>query len=105
MNHFGEKIKELRERKGLLQRHIANLLDIDTPMLSKIERGERKAKREQLLVFANAFSADKDYLLSLWLADQVYEVVKDENMALKAIQVAEKEIKYEITHKQNKLSY
>lgn len=99
MNHFGEKIKELREQKGLLQKHVASLLDIDTPMLSKIERGERKAKREHLPILAKAFSADKNLLLSLWLADQVYEVVKDENMALKAIQVAEEEIKYEITKK------
>ena len=99
MNHFGEKIKELREQKGLLQKHIANKLDIDTPMLSKIERGERKAKREQLPILAKVLSADKDDLLSLWLADQVYDIVKDENMALKAIQVAEEEIKYDITQK------
>lgn len=99
MNRFGEKIKELREQKGLLQKHIASRLDIDTPMLSKIERGERKAKRKQLPILAKVLSADKNYLLSLWLADQVYDVVKDENMALKAIQVAEEEIKYEITQK------
>jgi len=99
MNQFGEKIKELREQKGLLQKHIASRLDIDTPMLSKIERGERKAKRQQLPILAKALSVDKNYLLSLWLADQVYDVVKDENMALKAIKVAEEEIKYEITQK------
>jgi transcriptional regulator with XRE-family HTH domain len=99
MNHFGEKIKELREQKGLLQKHIASRLDIDTPMLSKIERGERKAKRDQLPILAKALSADKDDLLSLWLADQVYDIVKDENMALKAIQVAEDEIIYETNKK------
>ena len=101
MNHFGEKIKELREQKGLFQKHIASRLDIDTPMLSKIERGERKAKREQLSILAKALSADNDDLLSLWLADQVYDIVKDENMALKAIQVAEEKIKYEINQKTN----
>lgn len=94
MNHFGEKIKELREQKGLLQKHIASRLDIDTPMLSKIERGERRAKRVQVPILAKALSTDKDDLLSLWLADQIYNVVKDEDVALKAIQVAEKEIKY-----------
>lgn len=99
MNHFGEKIKELREQKGLLQKHIASRLDIDTPMLSKIERGERKAKREQVSIFAKELTIDKDDLLSLWLADQIYNVVKDENMALKAIRVAEEEIKYEINQK------
>ena len=97
MNRFGEKIKELREQRSLLQRHIASRLDIDTPMLSKIERGERKAKRYQIPILAKALSVDENFLLSLWLADQVYDLVKDESMALKAIQVAEKEIKYEIT--------
>jgi hypothetical protein len=33
-------------------------------------------------------------LLSLWLADQAYDIVKDEDIALKAIRVAEEEIKY-----------
>lgn len=99
MNHFGEKIKELREQKGLLQKHIANRLDIDTPMLSKIERGERKAKREQVPILAKALTIDKDDLLSLWLADKVYDVVKDENVALRAMQVAEDEIKYVTTKK------
>ena len=97
MNHFGEKIKELREQKGLLQKHIASRLDIDTPMLSKIERGERKAKREQVPILAKALTTDKDDLLSLWLADKVYDVVKDENVALRAMHVAEEEIKYETT--------
>jgi transcriptional regulator with XRE-family HTH domain len=99
MNHFGEKIKELREQKGWLQKHIASRLDIDTPMLSKIERGERKAKREQVPILAKALTIDKDELLSLWLADKVYDIVKDENVALRAMQVAEKELKYETTKK------
>jgi len=44
--NFGERIKELRESKDLLQRQLAATLEIDTPMFSKIERGERRAKRE-----------------------------------------------------------
>ena len=42
---IGKKIKELREEHGMVQRRLAAALDIDTPMYSKIERGERKAKR------------------------------------------------------------
>lgn len=99
MNQFGERIKHLREQKKLLQRQIAHQLNIDTPMLSKIERGERKAKKEQVSIFAKIFSIDERELLPLWLADQVYEVVKDEDTALKAIQVAEEEIKYQIKKK------
>ena len=45
---FGKKIRELRDENGVLQRQLAALLEIDTPMFSKIERGDRRAKREQV---------------------------------------------------------
>ena len=99
MNQFGERIKQLRQQKNLLQRQVAHQLDIDTPMLSKIERGERWAKKEQVSVFATIFSVKEDELLSLWLADQVYEIVKGEDVALKAMQFAEKEIIYQTKRK------
>lgn len=88
--HFGERIKELRESQGLLQRQLAAELEIDTPMFSKIERGERKAKREQVLVLAKLLNADVQELLTLWLAEQVYDLVKDEDVASDALKVAKK---------------
>lgn len=101
MNQFGDTIKNLREKQGLLQRQVATHLEIDTPMLSKIERGERSAKREQVVILAEVFKQPVNVLLSLWLADKVYDVVKDEEVALKAIQVAEEQIKYQ-SKKKNK---
>jgi len=95
MNQFGIRIKELRNQNDLLQKHIASKLDIDTPMLSKIERGERKAKREQISILAQIFFVDENELLALWFADQIYDVIKNEDVALKAMQVAENIIKYE----------
>ena len=92
MNQFGDRIRQLREQKGLLQRQVAHQLEMDTPMLSKIERGERNAKREQVTILSKIFTVPEDDLLSLWLADKVYDVVKDEDVALKAMYVAEKEI-------------
>ena len=49
---FGKKIRELRDENGVLQRQLASLLEIDTPMFSKIERGDRRAKREQVIKLA-----------------------------------------------------
>jgi len=92
-NQFGNRIKELRESQKLLQRQIASILEIDTPMLSKIERGERKAKKEQVLKFAEIFKVDSEDLLTLWLADQVYNVVKEEDVAYNALQSVSKKIK------------
>ena len=64
---FGERIKELRESKELLQRQLAASLEIDTPMFSKIERGERRAKREQVLLLAELLEADANELLTICL--------------------------------------
>lgn len=89
---FGERIRELRESQGLLQRQLAANLEIDTPMFSKIERGERKAKREQVLKIAEILKASEQELLALWLADQIKEIVIDEDQALQALKIAQKDI-------------
>ena len=102
MNQFGERIKQLREQKGLLQRQVANQLEMDTPMLSKIERGERNAKREQVTILSKIFNVPEEDLLSLWLADKVYDMVKDENVALKALSVIEEELKTNPKRKKTK---
>jgi transcriptional regulator with XRE-family HTH domain len=94
MKQFGNHIKDLREANGLLQREVCNKLNIDSPMLSKIERGERKAKRQFIPVLAEMFNSNTDELLAIWLADQVYEIVKDEPVGLKAIQLAQDEVRY-----------
>lgn len=77
---FADKIRQLREEKQLLQRQLASALEIDTPMYSKIERGDRPAKREQVLLIANILSFDKDELITLWLADQVSKTVENDKI-------------------------
>lgn len=91
--HLGERIKELREGKGLLQRQLAATLEIDTPMFSKIERGERKAKREQVTILAKLLATPESDLLTLWLADQVYDVIKDEEVAEDVLKSVAKNLK------------
>ncbi|MBD3638520.1 MAG: helix-turn-helix transcriptional regulator [Crocinitomicaceae bacterium] len=90
---FGEQIRELRESKGLLQRQLAANLEIDTPLFSKIERGERKARKEHVEKLSTLLETDKDQLLSLWLADQVIDLLKDEPQAKEALKIVQREIK------------
>jgi transcriptional regulator with XRE-family HTH domain len=92
-SQFGTKIKELRAKKGIFQRQLAAMLDMDSPLFSKIERGERTAKKEMVLKLANILNVDKDFLLSIWLADQVFEMVKDEEVAINALNISKNEIK------------
>lgn len=89
---FGNRIKELRSQQHLLQRQVAALLEMDTPLYSKIERGERIAKKEVVGKLAEILKADSEEFLTLWLADQIYAVVKDENLANKAMQVVENKL-------------
>jgi transcriptional regulator with XRE-family HTH domain len=91
---FASKIRELRESKQMLQRHISAALDMDNAMYCKIEKGERRAKREQIHKIADILQADPEELLTLWLADQVAEVVADESVAIEALRVAEEKVKY-----------
>ncbi len=89
---LGKRIKELREEKGMVQRQLAAALEIDSPMYSKIERGDRRAKREHVIELARIFDIDVDELLILWLAGQVYEIVEDEAVAKSALEFVMKKI-------------
>ncbi|MBK8699798.1 MAG: helix-turn-helix domain-containing protein [Saprospiraceae bacterium] len=91
-SQFGEKIRALREKQNLYLRQVAPLLEMDTAQLSKIEKGTRQLKREQIPIIANILKTDADELLTLWLADQLYAVVKGEKLANQAIQVTEKKL-------------
>lgn len=75
---FGNKIKELRDEQGLLQRQLAAFLEIDTPMYSKIERGDRRAKREQVIKLAEYLHQDEKEMLTLWLANKFIDAVEGE---------------------------
>ena len=90
---LGQKIKKLRMENGVLQRQLASLLEIDTPMFSKIERGDRCAKRTQVIQIANYFNVDEKELLTLWVADKVLDAVEgEEELKLDAIKVAQSSI-------------
>lgn len=90
----GEILREGREKKGLLLRQVAAFLDIDTAILSKVERGERKATKEQIIKIADILDFKKDELLIHYLSEKIaYELV-DEDVASKTLKVAEQRVKY-----------
>ena len=89
---FGKKIRELRDEQGVLQRQLAALLEIDTPMFSKIERGDRRAKRKHLIKLAEYLHQDEKEMLMLWLADKVLDAVGDDEFRNDAIKVAQEQI-------------
>ena len=93
MNHLGQKIRELREKQNLLLRQIAAHIEVDTALISKIERGERKASRLQVLEIAKLLKANEEELLTLWLADKIEATfVEEPKIAYQAMKIANKKL-------------
>ena len=91
---LGQKIKELREQAGLKQRELAYQLGIGEGFLSKVENDQKPLKREDLTKLNELFKTPIEELESLWLANKVYSIVRDEESALSALKVAEEQITY-----------
>jgi len=93
---FSERIKELRIQYKLPQRHLAAALDIDidTATYCKIEKGERKAKREQVCILSGLFHVKQEDLIVLWLADKVSDIVAPEKqIAINVLSVVKENLK------------
>ena len=91
---LAEILKIGREKKQFLLREVASAIDTDTAMISKFEKGERKPTREQIVKLSKALEIDEQILLIQWLSERIVYEVQNEEVALKAMQVAEKAIKY-----------
>ena len=90
----GEILRENREKKGLLLRQVAAKLDIDTAILSKIERSERKATKEQIIKLSEILELNKDDMIVQYLSEKILYEIKDEELGEKALRVAERKMKY-----------
>ena len=94
MSNLGQKIRELREEQNLLLRQVAAHLEVDTALMSKIERGERKASRQQVVEIARVLKANEEELLTLWLADKIEStIVEEPKVAYQAMKIANKKLK------------
>ncbi|GAB1416722.1 hypothetical protein MASR2M117_21280 [Paludibacter sp.] len=89
---FGNKIRTLREEKQIPQRQLAAALDIDTATYCKIEKGDRRAKREQVKVLAVLLEVDAKELICLWSADKVYDIIAEEEEATQILNVVAESI-------------
>ncbi len=64
-SHFGERISPLPEKQHLSLRQVAPLLEMDTAHGSKIEKGLRQLKLEQLPIIAKILNVRSDELMTL----------------------------------------
>lgn len=89
---FGNKLKSLREEQQIPQRQLAAVLEIDTATYCKIEKGDRRAKREQVIELAETLQTNTKELLRLWSADKVYDIIAEEDEATQILNVVAENI-------------
>ena len=83
----------------MLLRQLAAMIDVDTAILSKVERGERKARKEQVEKIAKALDLNEKELMIEYLSEIIaYEII-DEDSATDVLRVAETKVKYLRNHK------
>lgn len=92
-SNLGNRIRELRTKQNLLLRHIASKLDVDSSIISKMERGERPIRKEQVAIFAKILDTDKDELQKLWLTDQLLGILENEPLGREALKIVTAKIK------------
>lgn len=61
--YIGRRIKAARERKGLTQEQLAEMVDLSPMHISVLERGAKPPKLETLINIANALGVTADVLL------------------------------------------
>lgn len=68
---FGETIRTLRKLRDEPLRVVAAAIEIDSTLLSKIERGERSPTETQVVKFAEYFGIPLDELAARVIADRI----------------------------------
>lgn len=82
---LGALLRELRERKNLMQREVGSLIKVDGAFISKIEHNDKTINRNHLNKLSKFFNVSEDDLQTFWLADKIRLLVKDEAHAVKAL--------------------
>lgn len=85
---IGKHIRILRERKNLLLRELAAILKIYSATLSKIERGVRFFRKEDLGILSEALNKNRETLNTMWLTDKILKLSKDEKYQVKTLELA-----------------
>lgn len=86
MNQIGVRIQAIRIRKNLTQEALAELINSDRAVISRIESGKRKCSLNYLVSIAEALEVTTDMLLS---DDTFYKTSSQINLILSDCSIKE----------------
>lgn len=70
MESMGDRIRRLREQKGLTQKELAELVGVGTHSLSRYENNLRNPSPEIISRLAKALDTTSDYLISAYIPEK-----------------------------------
>lgn len=86
-NTLGDKLRQLRDDKNLMQREVGAVIEVDGAFISKVENNEKPINRKHLTTLSKFFKVQEDELQTLWLADKIRLIIKEEKLGKQAIQI------------------
>lgn len=92
--HLGKRLQDLRAEKNLRSSQFATTIGVEPSTYSRIEKGSRHIKIEQLNKLADFLEVSHEEMHSLWLADKVLEVIEElpVDISKKAISIVYEQI-------------
>ena len=100
---LGKYLRELRNLKGETLHQVSKVTDIDSPLLSKIERSERLPTSEQIKRLAKYYKISEEKLKIQHVAEKILKVYGINDITFNAVKlVNEKLINYNKKNKKNK---
>lgn len=89
---FGNTIRSLRKKRGEPLRVVAAAVEIDSTLLSKLERGERLPTDVQIVKFAEYFGISLDQLIAQVKAEKIVADYGDNATTLQALKIIRERI-------------
>lgn len=59
----GQRIREIRENRGIFQAELAKMVNISESVMSRIEKGDRAVRDDELKEIAKSLNVSADYLI------------------------------------------
>lgn len=89
---LGQHLRELRKKKEETLHQVSKGTDIDSPMLSKIERGDRMPTLEQIKKLAKYFKVAETDLKIMHTAEKIIKEYGANETTYEAVRMVEEQI-------------
>lgn len=97
-------LKNARESNNMMIRELAEALKIDAALVSKWEKGVRKPTKNQVIKLAEILGLNTESLLIEWMSEKIIYEIGDDELARKAMILAESKINYNTSNKNEIIS-